>query len=60
MILWSDILKAREFYRKEREARLKIEMLKKKQDEQLLAINKRQKELQLRYLNNNNNNRGRE
>lgn len=57
MILWSDILKAREFYRKEREARLKIEMLKKKQDEQLLAINKRQKELQLRYLNNN---RGRE
>ena len=57
MILWSDILKAREFYKKEREARLKIEMLKKKQDEQLLAINKRQKELQLRYLNNN---RGRE
>ena len=57
MILWSDILKAREFYRKEREARLKIEALKKKQDEQLLAINKRQKELQLRYLNSN---RGRE
>ena len=57
MILWSDILKAREFYRKEREARLKIEMLKKKQDEQLLAINKRQKELRLHYLNNN---RGRE